>query len=118
MISDRDPRFTSHFGKVLLSKLGVTQNLSTAFHPQTDGLSEWKNQWIEQYLRLITSADPEHWTQWLNIASAIHNNWRNTTTGLSPNQILIRYETTLAPSETPPSNNQTVEDWIKNMMEH
>jgi len=40
MISDRDPRFTSHFGKALLTKLGVNQNLSTAFHPQTDGLSE------------------------------------------------------------------------------
>jgi len=27
MISDRDPRFTSHFGRALLSKLGVTQNV-------------------------------------------------------------------------------------------
>jgi len=118
MISDRDPRFTSHFGKALLSKLGIIQNLSTAFHPQTDGLSERKNQWIEQYLHLITSSDPEHWTQWLNIASAVHNNRRNTTTGLSPNQILFGYEPTLAPSETPPSNNQAAEDRIKNMMEH
>jgi len=118
MISDRDPRFTSHFGKALLSKLGIIQNLSTAFHPQTDGLSERKNQWIEQYLCLVTSSDPEHWTQWLDIASAVHNNRKNTTTGLSPNQILIGYETTLAPSEMPPSNNQTVEERIKDMMEH
>jgi len=48
----------------------------------------------------------------------VHNNRKNTTTGLSPNQILIGYETILAPSETPPSNNQTVEDWIKDIMEH
>jgi hypothetical protein len=40
IISDRDPRFTSHFGKELTEKLGIKQNLSTAFHPQTDGLSE------------------------------------------------------------------------------
>jgi len=118
MISDRDPRFTSHFGKALLSKLGIAQNLSTAFHPQTDGLSERKNQWIEQYLRLITSSDPEHWTKWLDIASAVHNNRKNATTGLSPNQILIGYEITLAPSEMTPSNNQTVEDRIKDMMQH
>jgi Integrase zinc binding domain len=32
MISDRDPRFTSHFGRALTAKLGVQQNLSTAFH--------------------------------------------------------------------------------------
>ena len=118
MISDCDPRFTSHFGKALLSKLGVTQNLSTVFHPQTDSLSERKNQWIEQYLCLVTSSNPEHWTQWLDIASAVHNNRKNTTTGLSPNQILLGYEINLILSETPPSNNQTAEDRIKNIMEY
>ena len=50
IISDRDPRFTSHFAKALATKLGINQNLSTAFHPQTDRLSERKNQWVEQYL--------------------------------------------------------------------
>ncbi len=40
MISDRDPRFTSQFGKALTEKLGIQQNLSTAFHPQMDRLSE------------------------------------------------------------------------------
>ncbi len=40
MISDQDPRFTSQFGKVLTEKLGIQWNLSIAFHPQTDGLSE------------------------------------------------------------------------------
>jgi len=59
VISDRDPRFTSHFGRALAAKLGVAQNLSTAFHPQTDGLSERKNQWIEQYLRLLTTAQQD-----------------------------------------------------------
>jgi hypothetical protein len=50
IISDRDPHFTSHFGRELMVKLGIKQNLSTAFYLQTDGLSERKNQWIEQYL--------------------------------------------------------------------
>jgi len=40
VISDRDPRFTSHFGKALCQKLGIQQNLSSMFHPQTDGISE------------------------------------------------------------------------------
>jgi hypothetical protein len=43
IISDRDPRFTSHFTKKLTKGLGINQNLSMAFHPQTDGLSEWTN---------------------------------------------------------------------------
>ena len=43
IISDRDPRFTSHFAKALCEKLQIKQNISTAFHPQTDSLSERKN---------------------------------------------------------------------------
>ena len=50
VISDRDPCFTSHFGRGLAKELGVAQNISTAFHPQTDGLTERTNQWLEQYL--------------------------------------------------------------------
>src|SRR5258708_19413163 len=58
VITDRDPRFTSHFGKALAARLDIRQNLSTAFHPQTDGLSERKNQCVQQYLPLSTSTHP------------------------------------------------------------
>ena len=88
------------------------------FHPQTDGLSERKNQWIEQYLRTVTSANPEDWTQWLALASAVHNNRRNATTGLSPNQILIGYEPQLTPEISAPSNNDLVEERIRKLMEN
>jgi hypothetical protein len=50
-----------HFGQELTKALSINQNLLTAFHPQTDGLSERKNQWIEQYLRIITGGQPEDW---------------------------------------------------------
>src|SRR5258707_13052531 len=106
VITDRDPRFTSHFGKALAARLNIHQNLSTAFHPQTDGLSERKNQWVEQYLRLATSSQPEDWSTWLPIATAVHNNRRTATTELSPNQILLGYETTLIPSSLIETNNQ------------
>jgi len=44
VISDQDPHFTSHFAKALCTKLQIKQNVSMVFHPQTDGLSERKNQ--------------------------------------------------------------------------
>ena len=40
IISDRDPRFISKFMKELCRLLGITQNISTAYHPRTDGQSE------------------------------------------------------------------------------
>jgi hypothetical protein len=73
IISDRDPRFTFHFGKSIAQQLKINQNLSLAFHPQTDGISERKNQWVEQYLQLVTSASPEDWTHWLDIVLRFHS---------------------------------------------
>jgi hypothetical protein len=118
VISDRDPRFTSQFGKALTTKLGINRNISTAFHPQTDGLSERKNQWIEQYLCMVTSVSPEDWTQWLALATAVHNNRKNAMTGLLPNQILLRYKPQLTPETSIPSNNDLVEEQIKKLMKN
>ena len=44
VILDRDPRFASKWMKELCRILGVEQNISTAYHPQTDGQSECTNQ--------------------------------------------------------------------------
>jgi hypothetical protein len=50
IISDRDPRFTSKFSRAMCKALGIQQNLSTVFHPRTDGQTERMNAWVEQYL--------------------------------------------------------------------
>jgi hypothetical protein len=47
IISDRDPRFASQFATTLCQALGIQQNLSTAFHPRTDGQTERMNAWLE-----------------------------------------------------------------------
>ena len=43
VISDRDPCFNSAFTTDLCKLLGICQNISTAYHPQTDGQSERTN---------------------------------------------------------------------------
>jgi len=40
VISDCNPRFTSHFTKAVCRATGIKQNLSTTFHPCTDRQSE------------------------------------------------------------------------------
>jgi len=62
-----------------------------AYHPQTDSLTERKNQWVEQYLYLIV-ANQEDWATALLIATLVHNNVKNRTTGFSLNELLIGRE--------------------------
>ena len=63
----------SHFVQALTTKLSIGRNISTAFHPQTDGLTECKNQWVEQYIHLYMSARQDDWDAWLPIVTFVHN---------------------------------------------
>ncbi|GJY49877.1 putative reverse transcriptase domain-containing protein [Tanacetum coccineum] len=50
IISDRDSHFTSRFWKSLQEALGTNLNMSTTYHPQTDGQSERTIQTLEDML--------------------------------------------------------------------
>ena len=51
IVSDRDPRFTTHFWKSFQKAMGTQLMMSTAFHPQTNGQSEMTIQVLEDILR-------------------------------------------------------------------
>ena len=89
IISDRDPRFVSHFTTELCRLLHIQQNVSTAFHPRTDGASEWANQWLEQYLRIWTADDQTTWAQYLSLAEFVHNSWPHDRMTLTPHELLF-----------------------------
>ena len=55
IISDQDICFVSKFSSELCHLLDIKQNISTAYHPQTDGASERTNQMLEQYLHIFCS---------------------------------------------------------------
>ena len=89
VISDQDPRFVSHFTKELCHLLHIQQNVSTTFHPRTDGASKRANQWLEQYLRIWTADDQTTWAQFLSLAEFIHNLWPHDRMTLMPHKLLF-----------------------------
>jgi hypothetical protein len=68
IISDCDPCFTSCFGQELCKILDIQQNISTAYHLQTDGTSEHTNQLLEQYLCLYYGTQQNNWHAYLPMA--------------------------------------------------
>ncbi|KAL2251676.1 UNVERIFIED_CONTAM: Transposon Ty3-G Gag-Pol polyprotein [Sesamum indicum] len=74
IISDRDKVFTSRFWKELFTLSGVSLDMSSSYHPQTDGQTERINQCLENYLRCMCMQKPKKWAHWLTLAEL----WFNT----------------------------------------
>ena len=91
VISDRDPRFASKFMRELCKMVGIEQNISTAYHPRTDGQSERTNQWVETFFRFVTNHKQTDWATYLPMAQFAHNNWPSDTTRKSPFFLLMGY---------------------------
>jgi len=91
IISDRDPRFTSRFGKELCQLLDIHQNISTAYYPQTDGTSKRTNQTLKQYLCLFCGTQQNNWHTWLPLAQYTKNSWPSTTTKKAPFDLIMGY---------------------------
>jgi Integrase zinc binding domain/Chromo (CHRromatin Organisation MOdifier) domain len=94
VISDRDPRFTANFTKELCETIGIKQNISSAYHPQTDGQSERTNQSLEQYLRAFCGSKQDQWAHWLPIAQYTKNSWPHATTKKMPYDLILGYTPT------------------------
>ena len=73
IVSDRDPVFTSEFWRELFRLAGVKLQMTSAFHPQSDGQLEVTNKIIAMYLRCLTSDRPRQWLEWLPWAEFCYN---------------------------------------------
>jgi hypothetical protein len=84
IISDHGSIFTSSMWTELMKLLNIKLNLSTAFHPQSDGQTECVNQVLEQYLRIYCDYTQDNWYNLLPLAEFAYNNSQHTTTKISP----------------------------------
>jgi len=73
IISDRDTRFTSNFAKEVCAQLEIKQNISTAYHPQTDGQSEKTNQHVETALRIFCNYQQSNWVDFIPMVQYMLN---------------------------------------------
>ena len=84
IMSDRGPQFASEFTHNICLILGIEQNLSTAYHPETNAQVEQMNHEVAQYLRMYVNYHQDDWSEWLPLAQFALNNRVSTSTGESP----------------------------------
>lgn len=90
--SDRGSVFTANFWRSFCHLLAIKRRLSTAFHPQTDGLTERVNHQVEQYLRLFCDDAQILWADKLQLAQFAHNTAVNSATGYTPAYLMFGTE--------------------------
>ena len=84
IVTDRGKQFDSTFWKRMCEGWNCDRDMSTAFHPETDGQSENANQFLEQYLRQYCCYLQNDWVKWLPMAEFAANNHVSETTKCSP----------------------------------
>ncbi|MCO5593976.1 hypothetical protein L7F22_047995 [Adiantum nelumboides] len=92
IISDRDAKFTSKFWQAMFQSLGTQLNLSTAYHPETDGQTERVNQVIEDMLRAYCNQQPQKWIKFLHLVEFAYNSSHHRSLGMSPFKALYGQE--------------------------
>ncbi|KAD4981941.1 hypothetical protein E3N88_18612 [Mikania micrantha] len=88
IISDRDSRFMSRFWQTLQNALGTQINMSTAYHPQTDGQTERTNQTLEDMLRSCVIDFRGSWDIHLPLVEFSYNNSYHTSIQCAPFEAL------------------------------
>ncbi|GJU52300.1 putative reverse transcriptase domain-containing protein [Tanacetum coccineum] len=74
IICDRDPRFTSNFWRSFQKAMGTRLDMSTAYHPETDGQSERTIQTLEDMLRACVIDFGNGWEGHLPLIEFSYNN--------------------------------------------
>ncbi|GKC79612.1 putative reverse transcriptase domain-containing protein [Tanacetum coccineum] len=88
IIFDRDSKFTSHFWKSLNEALGTQLDMSTAYHPQTDGQSERTIQTLEDMLRGCVIDFGKGWDRHQPLVEFSYNNSYHTSIKAAPFEAL------------------------------
>jgi hypothetical protein len=84
IISDRDVLFTSTFWKRLHELLGTKLDMSSAYHPESDGSTERANRTVTQMLRQCVDNKQTDWVSKLPAIQFAINSARSESTGFAP----------------------------------
>ena len=101
IVCDHDKIFVSKFWKALCKLTGVGLKMSSAYHPETDGLSERTNKTLNQSIWYHVKRNQKGWVKALPLIRFNMMNTVNTSTGFSGFQLRMGRSPRLIPPLVP-----------------
>ena len=92
IVSDRDPRFVGKVWQSFMRKLNTKLNISTAIHPQIDGLNERVNGTMQMLLRCYIDDSGFDWVSHLPMVELYYNCSINEYSSHSPFEVSFGFQ--------------------------
>ncbi|GJZ79591.1 putative reverse transcriptase domain-containing protein [Tanacetum coccineum] len=110
IVLDIDGRFTSNFWHDFQEELGTKLHMSTTFHPQMDGQSEWTIKNLEDMLRACVIDFGGNWDDHLPLVKFAYNNSYHASIKMPPYEMLYgrRCRTPIDPKLTTREKPMTI----------
>eukprot|EP00253_Pinus_taeda_P027829 PITA_27829 len=105
IVSDRDPIFTNNFWQELFKLQGTQLQLSTSYHPKTDGQTKAVKKCLDTYLKCFTSERKHLWVQWLPLAEWWYDTNYQAATKMTPYEVFY--------GQLPPSPTSYIHGYSK-----
>lgn len=91
ILTDQGTNFTSILFKKICKLFGIQKIQTSPYHPQTNGALERHHKSLADYLRSFSTSNPINWDVLLPYAMYVHNNSKNASTKIAPNDCLFGY---------------------------
>ena len=80
LISDQGREFVAKVNDAMCKQLGIKRSVTSAYHPQTNGLDEWTDQTLKMRLSKLMNEKQDDWCEFLeDVAYSIRTQKQSTT---------------------------------------
>jgi transposase InsO family protein len=115
--SDQGRQFESALFQEMCKLLGIRKTRTTPLHPQSDGQTERANRTVLELLAKMAVDNPAAWDEKLPLVMAAYRSTPHSTTGQTPNRLMLGREVTtplqlLAPS---PPDAEPRPPWVESL---
>ena len=92
ILTDQGTEFTSKLLKQITTLFKIKHQLSTAYHPQTNGALERSHEVLSTYLRHYIDEDQTNWDKFIEFYIFAYNTSQHRSTGYTPFELLFGYK--------------------------